>query len=110
MAKVAFSKLGLTANKDIKTITWNEQEIEVKQYLPVNDKLILCARVLNQVVDEQGYYNPGKIEIFKTLEIIMTYTNLTFTEKQKEDPGKLYDLLISSGFEKLVIDNIPDEE
>ena len=25
------------------------------------------------------------------------YTNINFTEKQKEDPTKLYDMLISSG-------------
>jgi hypothetical protein len=41
MAKIAFTKLGLKPNKEIKTIVWNEQTIEVMQYLPVNDKLEL---------------------------------------------------------------------
>ena len=48
MAKVAFTKLGLKLNKDnVKTITFNDQEIEIKQYLPVNDKLALISRVIN---------------------------------------------------------------
>ena len=47
MAKVAFSKLGVKTNQEVKTITWNDQTIEVKQYLPVNNKLELASRVIN---------------------------------------------------------------
>jgi hypothetical protein len=32
------------------------------------------------------------------LAIVFNYTNLTFTDKQKEDLYKLYDLLMSSDF------------
>ncbi|MBO7210931.1 MAG: hypothetical protein J6V44_07965 [Methanobrevibacter sp.] len=38
------------------------------------------------------------------------YTNINFTEKQKEDPTKLYDMLISSGFACEVFRAIPEEE
>jgi hypothetical protein len=38
------------------------------------------------------------------------YTNINFTEKQKEDPAKLYDLLTSSGLVAEIIDLIPEEE
>jgi hypothetical protein len=31
-----------------------------------------------------------------SLEIIYNYTNLSFTEKMKEDPFKLYDILINN--------------
>ena len=41
MAKVSLTKLGLKVNQDIKTIEFNEQIIEVKQYLPINNKLEL---------------------------------------------------------------------
>ena len=33
-----------------------------------------------------------------SLEIVYRYTNISFTEKQKSDPAKLYDLLAGSGF------------
>jgi hypothetical protein len=38
------------------------------------------------------------------------YTNINFTEKQKEDPSKLYDMLISSGLVKEIVNAIPEEE
>ena len=38
------------------------------------------------------------------------YTNINFTEKQKEDPTKLYDMLISSGLVCEVINAIPEAE
>ncbi len=110
MAKIAFTKLGLKLDKEIKTITWGDQEIEIKQYLPVNEKLDMITRILNSSADEMRFYNVGKIEIMTTLEFIFTYTNINFTDKQKEDICKLYDLVISSGFYDAVIAEIPEEE
>ena len=103
MAKLAFSKLGLKVNNDVKTIEFNEQTIEVKQYLPVNDKLELISNIINLSADDNNFANPVKIAIFTALEILYNYTNLTFTEKQKEDPAKLFDLVISNGLVKEVV-------
>ena len=47
MAKVSFTKLGLSKNQDIKTFDYNNETIEVKQYLPIDDKLDLIATVIN---------------------------------------------------------------
>lgn len=110
MAKIAFTKLGLKLNKEIKTITWDDQEIEIKQYLPANEKLEMIGRIINNSADDMKFYNIGKIEIFTALEFIFTYTNINFTEKQREDICKLYDILISSGFYNAVIEEIPEEE
>ena len=98
MAKVAFSKLGLTKNTDIASFDWNGQTIEVKQYLPIQDKLTLISNVLNSCQDENNFINEAKMSMFMTLEIVYNYTNINFTEKQKSDPAKLYDLLAGSGF------------
>lgn len=110
MAKVAFSKLGLKLNNEIKAIEFNEQTIEVKQYLPVNDKLELISNVINWSADDNNFANPVKIAIFTTLEILYNYTNLNFTEKQKEDPAKLFDLVISSGLVKEVVNAMDKAE
>ena len=110
MAKVAFSKLGLKVNNEIKTVEFNEQTIEVKQYLPVNDKLELISNVINLAHDENNFSNPVKVSIFTTLEIFYAYTNINFTDKQKEDPAKLYDMLISSGLVAEIIRAIPEAE
>lgn len=110
MAKIAFTKLGLKINKEIKVINWGDQEIEIKQYLPVNDKLEMISRIVNNSADDMNFYNVGKIEIFTALELIFTYTNISFTDKQKEDICKLYDLLISSGLYAAVVAEIPKVE
>ena len=110
MAKVSLTKLGLKVNQDITTIDFNEQTIEVKQYLPINDKLELISNVINASHDDNNFANPVKVSVFTTLEIMYAYTNINFTDKQKEDPTKLYDMLISSGLVCEVINAIPEAE
>ena len=108
--KPTFAKLKLARNNSVKVVTFNNIEIEVKQYLPINEKLQLISNVINAAADENNFSNPIKEDLFGTLEIIYAYTNLGFTEKQKEDPIKLYDDMISSGFADAIIKEIPSEE
>ena len=110
MAKLAFSKLGLKVNNEITNIHFNDQVIEVKQYISVNDKLKLISDVINKSVDEHSFCNPVKVNVFAALGIIEYYTNISFTDKQKEDPVKLYDLFQSNGLLAKIIDTIPVEE
>lgn len=110
MAKVLFTKLGLTKNQEVKIVNWNEQDIEVKQYLPINEKLTLISNVLNNAHDENNFSNPVKVNLFTALEIMYAYTNINFTDKQKEDPVKLYDLLSGSKLYDKIVENIPVEE
>lgn len=110
MAKIGFTKLSLKRKNEVKTITINNNQIEIKQYLPVNEKLDLIARVINGAHDQNNFPNPIKIEVIGTLEMIMAYTNISFTEKQKEDVPKLYDLLEENGVIKDIISQIPEDE
>lgn len=110
MAKIGFTKLSLKRKNEVKTITINNNQIEIKQYLPVNEKLDLIARVINGAHDQNNFPNPIKIEVIGTLEMIMVYTNISFTEKQKEDIPKLYDLLEENGVIKDIISQIPEDE
>ena len=112
MAKIAYSKLGLNkmVNKDPIIIEFNNQQIEVAQYLPIEKKLNLISNIINSSLDDNTYYNPCRIEIFMLTKIIEAYTNLTITDKQKEDIFKFYDQLVASGFAEKVMDNIPIED
>lgn len=110
MSKVPFTKLGLTKNTEVKNFTWKDQTIEVKQYLPIQDKLSLIAAVLNKSQDENNFVNDAKVNLFIDLEIINYYTNISTTEKQKEDPAKLYDLFCGTGFIKKIYDVMPEGE
>lgn len=108
--KPTFAKMGLKMNTDTVIIKLGEQEIEVKQYLPINDKLALIGNVINQASDENNFSNPIKLDVFTALEIVFAYTNLSFTEKQKEDLVKLYDIMESNGIFDTVIAAIPKVE
>ena len=112
MAKVSFTKLGLSKDKlnEIKTIDFNGQVIEIRQYLPINEKLEMVSRIINKSADENNFANPVKLDIFLSLSIVENYTNISFTEKQKEDTCKLYDLLKSNGIIDMVINTIPVNE
>lgn len=110
MAKLAFTKLSLSKNQEVKIVEFNGQDIEVKQYLPVNDKFEVIGNIINRSADDNNFANPLKVEIFTALEIISAYTNISFTEKQKEDPSKIFDLVVSSGLYKEIICAIPHTE
>ena len=102
MAKVPFSKLDMKLNTcDFVMCHENSKgevvQYEVKNYLPIKEKMDLVSRIINQSTDDNGFYNPMRIKLYTTLEVVYAYTNLTFTPKQKEDPFKLYDLLVSTG-------------
>ena len=49
MAKIAYSKLGLNkmVNKEPSIIEFNDQQIEVAQYLPIEKKLDLVGEITN---------------------------------------------------------------
>ena len=110
MAKIAFTKLGLSRNNSVKEVEWNGQKIEVKQYLPIGNKLDLISQIVNLSSDDHLFFNPCKVEIFKTIGIILTYTNINVTDKQSEDSLKLYDLFVNSGFAEAIEQEIPIEE
>jgi hypothetical protein len=103
MAKVSFTKLGLTKNSDVSILEWGDQKIEVKDYLPMNEKLELVSTIVNNSIDDNGYYNPMRVHINIIIEVILAYTNISITEKQKEDVVKLYDLFVSSGLSGKII-------
>ena len=102
MAKVSFNKLGLKLNTEVKSIGYHD--ITVKQYLPINEKLELITRVINNAADDNRFLNKIKLEMYLNLEVVFTYTNINFTDKQKEDLPKLYDILNSAGVMSDIID------
>ena len=115
MAKIPFSKLDVKVNCIENAVTYTnskEEEIifQVKNYLPMKEKMDLVSNIINQSTDDNGFYNPMRVKLYTTLEVVYAYTNLTFTSKQKEDPFKLYDLLVSSGLYDTITSHICNED
>jgi hypothetical protein len=112
MAKVAYSKLKLKTVEDVVELQlFEDVTIEVKQYLPIQEKLALIGRVVMLAHEEdKNFANPVKASIFRQLEMVFNYTNISFTDKQLEDLPKLYDQLKSSGVLSAIKKAIPQEE
>lgn len=107
MAKVPFTKLGLTVNQDIKTINWNDQVIEVRQYLTAAETLELVQTVVEAAVNESvNFINPLNVDLMIELAIVNHFTNITFTDKQRENAPKTYDALQSSGLLDQIKENM----
>lgn len=112
MEKISFENFGLDVKSDIQIVNFNNLDIEVKQYLSAQDKVEIIQNVLAQGVDpERAYYfDPCRKAIVMTLEIIDKYTNIEFSETDREDLVKLYDAIISNGLWEAIVDAIPNEE
>lgn len=112
MAKISLNKLGLnkTVNKEPIIIDFNDEQVEIQQYLPIEKKLELITDIINYSVDENGYYNPCRLEMFLIIETILAYSNISITQNQRKDIFKVYDNLVNSGLASKIIENIPKNE
>ena len=97
MAKVSYANLKLKVNSDITTFNFNGTEIELLNYLPMEDKYDIIMIAL-QKAQEDDIINPLKLDMYFHLNLVYLYTNLSFTEKQRENEEKIYDALKSNGF------------
>lgn len=111
MAKVSYAGLKLKVNTEVNTFQFGENKtvIEVLKYLPIEDKNDLIHITL-QNAEENGIYNDVLVEMYFNLYIVYFYTNLNFTDKQKEDPAKLYDQMESNGLITQVIAHMDEDE
>ena len=115
MAKVPFSKFGAKINTETCEYVFvnskgEEIKYEIIKYLPFVDKLTVISDIINQSIDDKGYYNPMRVKIYTVLEIVYNYTNLSFTDKMKEDPFKLYDSIMSTNIFNNILEAIGDSE
>lgn len=109
MTKVSYANMKLKVDTSINTFDFEGNKIEVLKYLPIEDKYDLIMITL-QKAEENGIYNPLKLDIYFHLHLVYMYTNLSFTDKQRENELKLYDCLASNGFIYQFMNNIEDDE
>lgn len=109
MAKISYAGLKLKIDNSVEKIKINDTEIEVLKYLPVEDKYSLINITLQKSKSE-GMYNPLLLDMFFHLFIVYMYTNISFTDKQREDEYKIYDTLRSNGLLEAILTAIPNEE
>lgn len=107
--KVSYANMKLKLNTNVNTFDFHGQKIEVLKYLPAQDKYDLLMVTLQEAA-ENGTYNEFKLNLYFELNLVYMYTNISFTEKQREDELKLYDNLKSNGFFDLFYQAIDEQE
>ena len=111
MAKISLTKLNKIKSLEPVDIKIGEETISVIQYLPLEKKLTLMQSIIEQAGNnEEGFYNIVKLTVFYTIEMLRAYTNISFTEKQLEEPQKLYDIIVLNNIWETVKDSIPEKE
>lgn len=111
MAKISFNKLGLKKQGEMKNFSYGDQIIEIKQYLPIEEKLELLTRVINKAIEQSpNFSNLLQVTVFFSLELVYAYTNIQFTEKQKEDFCKTFNLMNENKLISEILKHIPDSE
>lgn len=109
MADLNYKDLGLKRLIMKDTFKWGDKNIEVLKYLPVEAKYDIVMITL-QKAQEEGYYNPIKLDMYFHLNLVYMYTNLQFSDEDRQDEGKLFDELKSSGFLATFLQYIDKDE
>lgn len=106
MSKISFLTI------DEKCNTFNlapEVEVKVLQYLPIEQKNDIIQLTL-QNSEENGVFNYLLLDMYFHLYICYLYTDIDFTEEEKENPANTFDVLTSTGVLNQVIATMnPDE-
>lgn len=107
--KASYANMKLKLNTEVETFDFCGQNIEVLKYLPAQDKYDLLMVTLQKSF-EDGMYNEFKLDLYFQLNLVYMYTNISFTEKQREDELKIYDNLKSNGFFEKFFSALNEEE
>lgn len=91
--------------KDIEVVNFHGLEIEIKQYLPIEEKTNLIAGAYIAVADEEKI-DYHLFDIGFRILLINAYTNLTLPK----DTLEAFDLIVETGIYDFVYNHIPKRE
>lgn len=104
-----YSNFNLHLNTDVRSFEFNDNTINVLQYLPIEDKNSIIQLAL-QNSEENGVYNLLKVQMYFRLYLIYLYADIEFINDEKDDPVKLYDELNSNSIIDMVINAMDQTE
>ena len=105
-----FSELNLITDQSVTEVTFNKQTFNVYNYLPTRDKANLIEITLQESYEQEGWYNPIKLDWFFYANIVMVYTDIEFDVEDETDLAEFYDKVKTSGLLAEVIKAIPKKE
>ena len=105
-----YKELDLQVKEDtVSLMLSNNVQVKVLQYLPIEDKIDLIQISLQKAL-ENNIYNEMKLDMYFNLNIIYMYTDLVFTQEDREDEFKLYNELQSNDIINMIIGAIDEYE
>ena len=107
--KTAFSTLKLKVPKTYTEFEFENKLIQILNYLPIQEKEDIIEIAYQKAIINNSF-NPILFNIYFLLNIVYSYTNLTFTDEQRKDEKKLYDMLDSSGLLNNILQNMNKAE
>lgn len=111
MKEIAFNTMGIQPNIGIKEIDFKDMVLEVRTYLPINDKTQFIQFVVNGALDEMtGTFSPLRTEVYFAIAICRWYAGITFTEEDLVNVAVVYDALETNGVIDAIMSEIPEEE
>lgn len=105
-AKMALKKVPSHAEVKLE----NGETFNVVQYLPIELKNDLIFATLEKSQNTDGTFNQALLEMWFNLNIVYLYTDIKFTDKQKEREDQIYDILEQHGVIQQIINAIPETE
>ena len=91
------------------TVLIGDTDIEVLQYISIEDKNSIISLALQNSV-EDTIYNECKLKMYFELYIVYTYSNIEFTAEERADAITTYDILASNGIIQAVLAALPEKE
>lgn len=86
----------------------NNINIQVKKYLPIEEKADLIDMVVSNTLDENtGCFSPVRVNVYFSIAILNKYCNISF---EGENIIEAYDTLESNGIINTIMSAIPKEE
>lgn len=111
--EINYDDLNLSQDASFTTFEWNGHNIEIFNYLSAENKYDIIMITL-QEADEDGYYNPFKIDVFFHMNLFLSYIRNINVPWDKNIGGvdkiAFYDELQSSGLMDAFLKHINEDE
>ena len=104
-----FSEI-IKADSQLIQVPFQDRIINIKPYISIEDKYDFATIVMQQSMEDNGLYNPIKIEKYFNLYLAYMYTDIEFSEEDRADDSAIYDILETTGLFDLLYQTIPSEE
>ena len=105
-----FKDMKITPNEVVKEVQIGDNiKFNVKQYLPAEDKNAILE-IAMQTADQGTILNTFALDAIFHTYLVFMYTDIEFSDEEKEDLFNLYDILEENNIIDAVVAAIPKEE